>query len=88
LLYAFERVEGPIGAKRDDYNAALIALNAVAPHVEKGTELTLDQFLIKYGEQSDEDRAEGELGEPEVWLDQSFFGNFSGDQVPTSSELG
>jgi len=88
LLYAFERIEGPIGAKRDDYNAALIALNAVAPHVEKGTELTLDQFLIKYGEQPDEERADGELGEPEVWFDPSFFGNFSPDQIHSSSELG
>jgi len=88
LLYAFERIEGPIGAKRDDYNSALIALNAVAPHVEKGTDLKLDQFLIKYGEQPDEELVEGEIGEAEVWLDQSFFSNFSPDQIHSSSELG
>lgn len=65
-------------------------MNSVAPHVEKGTNLKLDQFLIKYGElPSEAEEFEGqEIGESEVWFDQSFFDNFPAGQIPMSSELG
>lgn len=65
----------------------MVAMNSIAPHVEKGTKLTLDQFLIKYGEAPEEDRDDMELGEPEVWFDQSLL-HYSQEQMPITNGLG
>ena len=62
-------------------------MNSIAPHVKEGTKLTLDQFLVKYGEQPDEELELGELGEPEVWFDQSIF-QYSPEQMPITQGLG
>jgi len=66
----------------------MVAMNSLAPHVEKGTKLTLDQFLIQYGEQPEPDELiEGEIGESAVWFDSSVF-QYSPEQIPINSELG
>ncbi len=48
---------------------------AIAPHVEKGREPTLDKVKIKYDQlDEDEDERYGEIGAPEVsTFDQSWF---------------
>jgi hypothetical protein len=61
----------------------MVAMNTLSPHVKEGTNLTLDQFLIKYGGQSEEEPQDGEFGEPEVWFDQSFL-QYSPDQMSTT----
>jgi hypothetical protein len=65
----------------------MVAMNSIAPHVKEGTQLSLDQFLIKYGEQPEEELVEGEIGESEVWFDSSVF-QYSPDQVSMSERLG
>jgi hypothetical protein len=55
-------------------------MNTLAPHVKEGTELSLDKFLIRYGEQPDEDRENVPMEPGEYWIDESFFGSGPGSQ--------
>ncbi len=60
---AFEQIDGPIGDLRADYRAALGAWAAVSPHVKEGQEISIDDYMLNFGEQEEE---EGQLPEDEM----------------------
>lgn len=58
---AFERIEGPIGDRRGDLQAAAVAYWSLIPHLgEKYRDVSLNDLLLQYGEGSERD-----LGTPE-----------------------
>ena len=53
---AFERVEGPIGGRRDDVLAALTAYYTVLPHLKEGADITPDDFLAQFDPEAKSER--------------------------------